>query len=120
MKKEIICTICPQGCHIAAEGDETRLWSAEGYTCKRGLEYAAAEFLHPVRILTSTMRIENGDSEHPLVAVRSNCPIPKQLLFDCMAVIRNTTVQAPVQAHQVLIGNICDSGGDIIASTEVL
>ena len=37
MKKEIICTVCPRGCHIQVEGDGDQVLNAEGYSCKRGL-----------------------------------------------------------------------------------
>ena len=29
MKKEIICTVCPRGCHIMVEGDGEKVLSAE-------------------------------------------------------------------------------------------
>ena len=51
MRKEIICTVCPIGCHILAEGTKEEITSIEGYTCNRGKEYGTREFLHPVRIL---------------------------------------------------------------------
>ncbi|GAJ16473.1 unnamed protein product, partial [marine sediment metagenome] len=44
--------------------------SFEGYTCKRGLEYAEQEYYEPKRILTTTIRVENGFL--PLIPVRSN------------------------------------------------
>ena len=43
MKKEIICTVCPMGCHITVEGEGEQILSVTGYTCKRGLEYARSE-----------------------------------------------------------------------------
>ena len=44
MKNEIICTVCPRGCHIQVEGEGEKILSVEGQGCKRGLEYASAEF----------------------------------------------------------------------------
>ena len=49
MEKEIICTVCPRGCHIQVEGERETVRQVTGYICKRGLEYATAEFTHPVR-----------------------------------------------------------------------
>ena len=46
MKKEIICTVCPRGCHVLVEGEGEQILNVEGYSCKRGLEYAGAEFAH--------------------------------------------------------------------------
>ena len=57
MKKEIICTGCPRGCHITVEGEGDAILSVEGFACKRGDTYARAEFAHPVRILTTTVKM---------------------------------------------------------------
>ena len=113
MRKEIICTVCPIGCHILAEGTKEENTSNEGYTCNRGKEYGTREFLHPVRILTSTVKV---DGEDRLVPVRSDRPIPKELLMDCMAVIRRTVVKAPVSTYDIIIPDVCGCGANIVAT----
>lgn len=117
MKKEIICTVCPRGCHIMAEGDGERVLSAEGYGCKRGLEYAGTEYAHPVRILTTLVKIKGVDND--LLPVRSNAPLPKEKLFDCMDVIRTVAVKLPVSRYDVIVPNICGTGVDIVATKTV-
>lgn len=114
MKKEIICTVCPMGCHIMVDGEKDDIKSVEGFTCKRGEKYARAEFTHPVRILTSTIRTDSAHT--PLVPVRSAEPVPKEKLFDCMKVINSAQVKLPVKAYDVLIENICDTGVNIVAT----
>lgn len=114
MKKEIICTVCPRGCHIMATGDGEKVLSAEGYSCKRGLEYANTEYAHPVRILTTTVKLAGVQND--LLPVRSSKPLPKEKLFACMEVIRATEVSAPVKCYDVIIPNICDCGVDIVAT----
>lgn len=114
MNKDIICTVCPRGCRITVTGDQKSVAAAEGYGCKRGLEYAKAEYAHPVRILTTTVKTDGGDEK--LLPVRSSRPIPKEKIFECMEVIRKTTVKSNVKSHDVVIKNICDTGADIIAS----
>ncbi len=74
VKKEIICIVCPIGCRILAEGTKEEITSIEGFTCGRGKEYGTQEFLHPVRILTSTVKV---DGEDRLVPVRSDRPHSK-------------------------------------------
>ena len=101
------------GCHILVEGTETEVTSIEGYTCKRGEVYGRQEFLHPVRILTSTVKVDNEDR---LVPVRSDKPVPKELLMDCMAVIRKTNVKLPVKRYDVIIPNICGTDVNIVAT----
>lgn len=116
MKKEIICTVCPRGCHIQVEGEGENVLSVQGYGCKRGLEYAGAEFAHPVRILTTTVKLEGVQND--LLPVRSNKPLPKEKLFACMDAIRSVQVQLPVARYDVIIANICGTGVDIVATKD--
>ena len=117
MKKEIICTVCPRGCHIIVEGDEKKVFSLDGYGCKRGVAYAEAEYSNPVRILTTTMKIVGGKDD--LLPVRSNAPLPKKKLFECMAIIKSMTAQAPIKRYDVVVKNICDTGVDIVATKDI-
>ena len=117
MKKEIICTVCPRGCHIQVEGEGEKIISVEGYGCKRGLEYGSTEFAHPVRILTTTVKLEGEQID--LLPVRSNKPLPKEKLFECMDVIRSVEVKLPVKCYDVVIPNICGTGVDIVATKTV-
>ena len=117
MKKEIICTVCPRGCHILVEGEGKDIVSVEGYSCKRGLEYASAEYAHPVRILTTTVKMEGVTGD--LLPVRSTKPIPKEKIFDCMQVIRGAQVKLPVNRYDVVIADICGTGVDMVATKTV-
>ena len=118
MKKEIICTVCPRGCHIQVEGEGETVLSVQDYGCKRGLEYASTEFAHPVRILTTTVRLAGVQND--LLPVRSSKPLPKEKLFDCMNLIRSVQVQLPVSRYDVVISDICGTGVDIVATKDVM
>ena len=117
MKKEIICTVCPMGCRILVEGEGENITSVTGYTCKRGEAYATAEFCHPVRILTTTVKTDSEKT--PLVPVRSEKPLPKEKIMDCMEVIRAQEVKTPVQVYDVVVENICGTGINIVATGSV-
>lgn len=117
MEKEIICTVCPMGCHIRVTGEGERIDSVEGFSCKRGETYARSEFAHPVRILTSTVKLKNGSE--PLLPVRSSAPVPKELVPECIAKLKEITVTAPVRRHDVIIANVLGTGIDIISSDTV-
>lgn len=117
MKKEIICTVCPMGCHITVEGEGENIISVAGNTCKRGKEYASTEFCHPVRILTTTIR--TNSEKNPLVPVRSERPLPKEKIMDCMAVIRKQQAKTPIHMYDILVENICDTGINIVATGNV-
>ena len=117
MKKEIICTVCPRGCRIMVQGDGDKVLSAEGYGCKRGLEYAGTEYAHPVRILTTTVLVDG--LENDLLPVRSAQPLPKEKIFQCMDVIRDLRVALPVKCYDVIVSDICGTGVDIVATKTI-
>lgn len=114
MKKQIICTVCPMGCHITVEGTKESVTSIKGYNCERGKEYGSQEFLHPVRILTTTLKVVGRDE---LLSVRSDSAIPKELMMDCMKVIHKKTVHTTsIRRHDIVIHNICGSGINMVAT----
>ncbi len=117
-EKKVTCIVCPIGCEITVCGQEDgTIVSIQGHTCPRGETYAREEFLRPVRILTTTAVVK-GAEDTPLLAVRSDRPIPKDLLFDAMDQIRALQLAAPVKRGTVLIENILNTGANIIASGE--
>jgi CxxC motif-containing protein len=113
-KQEIICVICPTSCRLAVTGDGKSITDISGYGCKRGSEYGRTEYLAPVRILATTMRAENYVS--PVIAVRSDKPLPKGLMFECIKWIRETEAVEPFFEGKVVIENIMDTGSNIILS----
>ena len=115
-EKKVICIICPQGCNITVKGDAEKgtIESVEGFTCKRGKAYAENEFIHPLRILTSSVKVTGADT--PLVPVRTRTAIPKELLFKGMEEIRKIEIKAPVRCGDVIVANFLGTGVDLIAS----
>jgi CxxC motif-containing protein len=116
MEKKVICIICPVGCEVIVRGSERKIDEMTGFECKRGKAYAENEYLDPKRILTSTVKAVNYD--YPVLPVRSDVPVPKSILFECMKIIKKTSVTAPVKSGQVIIKNILKSGANIIASAK--
>lgn len=118
-EKKIICIICPQGCNITVRGDldKGEIESIEGFTCKRGKNYAENEFIHPLRILTSSVKVEGASA--PLVPVRTRTAIPKELLFKGMEEIRKITLNGKVECGDVIVENFLGTGVDLVASGSV-
>ena len=110
--KHITCIRCPIGCQLTVEVTDGVVTKVEGNLCKRGVEYAQSECVHPVRTLTTTVRVLNGD---PL-PVRSREPLPKEMIFSCMDVLRTVSVTAPVAAGTVIVADIFGTGIDMIAT----
>ena len=114
MKKNLICVSCPLGCPIEVEVENGEILSVTGNTCKRGDKYARDELTNPVRSLTTTVKLVDGNL--PVVPVKSSKPVPKDKMFDCMKLINEATIKAPVKIGDVVIENILGLGVDIVAT----
>ena len=118
MIRELVCVSCPLGCALKAElNDAGEVVAVSGNTCKRGERYAIDECTHPVRMVTSTVKVRGA--AQPVVPVKTSCPIPKDKMFDIMREIDSGTAKAPIRIGDVLIANVCDTGADIVATNEV-
>ncbi len=116
-KKIITCTTCPVGCDMTVEAVGDKIEKVTGNLCKRGEAYAHDEFFLPKRILATSIKVEGG--QRPLVSVRSNQPLAKDKIFECMNIIRDFSVKAPVHSGDVLISDIDGQQVDIIATSSV-
>lgn len=114
--KVIRCIVCPTGCQIQAiqKGSDIVF---EGFTCKRGLEYAQQEYFEPKRILTTTIRVKNGFL--PLIPVRTDKPILKEKLSDALNEIAKIQVNAPIKMGEILIESILGLESNVIASRDL-
>lgn len=108
----LICITCPKGCHLTV--DEENDYAVTGNACPRGAEYARSELLHPVRMITSTVRVQGAAI--PRLPVKTDKPLPKEKMFDCMQLINTLDVQAPVKVGQVLAANILGTDVNIVAT----
>ena len=110
--KELICIVCPKGCHLEVDTEKEKV---TGNTCKRGEVYGLNEVKNPTRVVTSTIRIKGGS----VVPVKTENPIPKNMIFDVMKEINSSEATLPVKVGDVLIENILGTGVDIIAAKSV-
>ena len=115
--KDIRCIICPTGCLVHVENINGEL-IIEGHSCERGEDYAREEFISPIRILTTTMRVEKGFL--PLIPVRSDKPIPKDRLEETLKLIAKTQTKAPLKMGDILIENVFGLDINIIASRDLI
>ena len=112
MEKELTCIICPQGCNIKVSIENGVVTKIDGNTCKRGYDYAFSEVTNPVRTITSTIKLENGG----IIPVKTDKPIPKELIFKCMEETNKKVVKLPIKTGDILIENILETGSNIIAT----
>ncbi|MBR5937280.1 MAG: FAD-dependent oxidoreductase [Clostridiales bacterium] len=107
--RRMTCIICPRGCQLSVTLTDPPLVS--GNSCPRGEEYAIAEVSHPMRTLTTTIRVRNEDGTLGRISVKSKGEIPKEEIFKLAGKIHHTILQAPVKVgDEVLPGVIATSG----------
>lgn len=96
-EKNLTCIICPRGCALTVRvnGDEI---SVSGNFCPRGKAYAVDEMTDPKRTVTSTVRTSDGG----VVAVKTDKPISKDAIRDCMRLINSLCARLPVKIGDVL------------------
>ena len=116
--QNLTCIGCPLGCSISVSlSNNGEVSKITGNTCKKGEEYARKEVTNPSRVVTSIVKINNGDVN--MVSVKTSEDIPKGKIFDCMEALKKVTVTAPVQIGEVIIKNVCGTGVDVIATKKV-
>ena len=109
--KHLTCIECPIGCSISVEVVDGKVISLEGNACPRGALYAKDEVIAPKRVVTSTVRAENG----VMGPVKTNLPVPKNEIFEVMKKINAITCVLPVKIGDVLLENISE-GVHLIAT----
>ncbi|MGY3749100.1 DUF1667 domain-containing protein [Vagococcus acidifermentans] len=112
---ELICIVCPIGCHLTV--DEANDYKVTGNRCKKGEAYGKQELQNPVRTITSTVRL--NAAELTRLPVKTSDTIPKGKMSDIMTVINHTEVTAPIEAGDVIISNVLDTGVDVIATRTI-
>ena len=102
------CIICPRGCSLTVmPGNPPKV---TGNACPRGENYAIAEISHPMRTLTTTIRVRKEDGTIGRISVKSKGEIPKQEIFSLAGKIHKTIIESPVGVgDEVLPGVIATS-----------
>lgn len=114
MIRELICISCPMGCHLKVDVENK---TVEGNTCKRGEIYGLNEVTNPVRVITSTVKVKNG--ELAVIPVKTTGPIGKGLNMECMEVLSKVNIEAPVKMGDIIISDVLGTGVDVIASRDI-
>lgn len=116
-KNAVICIGCPNSCIIEYETADGEITIKGGARCEKGKRYAEDEIINPLRILTTSIKVLNG--ELPLVSVRTTGRIPKSRLFEAVSKVKEISVSAPVYSGQIIAENFLETGFDLIATKTV-
>lgn len=118
MIQKLTCILCPNGCDLTVETDETnKVLRVEGNTCPRGAEYARQELTAPKRNIATSVLVTGGAL--PLASVRLTGPIPKEQIFAVADAIHAVHLAAPVIIGQVVLPDVLGLGVDVIATRNV-
>jgi len=110
--RSITCIMCPLGCDISVQGDKDIITEISGNKCKHGQKYARSEYLDPKRILTTVVKAKGCTL--PVVSVRTDKPVPKDKIFDCIEYLRSVTAEKGMKTGTVLVKDILGTGADVI------
>ena len=110
MIRNLTCIVCPLGCDLVAEVEDGKVLSISGNTCPRGKAYAESECTNPQRVVTSTVRCSDG----AMLSVKTDRPIPKDKIFECMKIIASAKPTPPIAIGDVIIKDVF--GCDIVAT----
>ena len=111
--KELTCIVCPRGCRLHVDDD----MNVTGNFCPRGKEYAISELTHPVRTITTSIRVNNRP--YTLVSVKTSGPVPKDKIFDVMKEIEKLETSAPTRIGDVVKENILGLGVNIVITKNI-
>lgn len=104
-----ICIQCPVGCPLDIEMGEYKI-IVKGNVCKRGEIYGVSEFTHPVRSVTSLVKIEGGG----MASVKTSKAVPKETIFEVLAVIGGLTARRDAKIGDVIALDVLGTGADIL------
>ena len=116
MTKKIICISCPIGCEITA----TKLddgYIISGNKCARGESYAKEELLSPKRVVTATC--QTNSIRYPRLPVKTDKPVPKELIFNLIKEIYKIEVNVPIKSGTPVIKNFNNLNINVIATLTI-
>ena len=104
------CTVCPMGCELTVD---TESLEVTGNGCPRGKAYGVAEVTHPTRTLTTTVAVRGADR---VIAVRTDKPIPKELLLPAMDFVRAYVAPETVEPGAVLVEGFMGTDANLVVT----
>ena len=121
-KIPLTCIICPMGCSMEVEVEtdadgNKKVLSVKDNGCKRGEQYASKELQNPTRTLSSTIKVNGGVL--PVVPVKTAGEVPKNMLLQCMEVVRRAGCKAPVKRGDIILYDLLGTGINVIACADV-
>jgi CxxC motif-containing protein len=109
---ELTCIVCPIGCRLTVERTDGGDVAVRGNRCPKGDVYGREEMLAPKRIVTAVVRTDSR--AFPCIPVRTDKPMPRELVAGLIADLGRRSVRLPAARGQVLIENYKASGVNVV------
>lgn len=105
------------GCRLSVDDSDKNDIKVTGNTCPRGAKYARDEVICPKRMVTSIAQVNGGEIN--MVSVKTSDSIPKDRMFDALALLNGLSVDAPVKKGQIIVADVLGLGVDFVATKDV-
>lgn len=115
MKHEVICIVCPRGCHLHIDPENN--YEVTGNFCPRGIPYGKAELIDPQRVITSTVKVDGKELKR--CPVKTDDTVPKKIIREVMAEINKVHLKAPVHTGDVIIPEILGTKANLVATRDI-
>lgn len=113
---EMICINCPMGCIMQVEITTEEI-KVSGNTCPKGKIYAEKECTNPTRIVTTSVKVEDGKLE--VVSVKTEKDIPKKKIFEVLLATKKISVKAPIEVGDIIIKDVAGTGSNLVATKRI-
>ena len=113
--KEMICILCPMGCHLNIDIEND--YKVTGNSCPKGAVYGKEELIAPKRVVTSIVRVSGGI--HHMVPIKTDKPIPNELVFQCMELLKDIKIQSPQKIGTIVLNNILGTDANIVLTRDI-
>lgn len=107
--RELTCIMCPMGCHLTVENDGRNI-IVSGNGCNRGVVFAKEEISNPKRIVTTSVKTEQG-----VKSCKTTVAVPKDMIFDVVKEIEKLRLKK-VKFGQIIIKNVLNTGADVVVT----
>lgn len=109
-----ICIMCPMGCPLEVTEKDGNIF-VTGNTCRRGELYGRDEYTCPKRVVTSLVKLSDGG----VVSCKTDKQIDKKLINSVLKELSKIRANRPLNIGDILISNVCDSGANIVVTSNV-
>lgn len=109
---ELVCIVCPKGCHMAVENGVV-----SGNTCKKGEAFAKAEATCPMRTVCST--VATAFDSMPVLPVRTDGEIPKSKIGELMKLVNGIRVTEKLHRGDIVAASVVGTDVNLIATATI-